>query len=160
MPNLIKASLSEGCSRILSGDCSILIGRLINGQGGGAHASGKSGNDDGTADQLINPTEKSQCVVCGLAAFQSRPSTPSTLVLMYLCRHFVHASCSLYEDDLEVPQRADNPFVSQLLTGDKIQARLRELSGKLSFAAAVRTRVGSCPVCFHARGSLVVDARG
>jgi hypothetical protein len=105
--------------------------------------------------RLMMFAAQSVCAVCHNEAFKPGPSdtTSSTLVLVYLCRHTVHASCALLNDDIELPSRQDNQSVNHLLgSGDKIKSRRRELGSKLSFAASVRVRVGKCPVCKQGKG--------
>jgi hypothetical protein len=76
---------------------------------------------------------------------------------VYLCRHLVHAACALSNEDVQLPERVESASVSYLLTGDRVRTRRRELGNKLSHAAAVRTRVGRCPVCVASRATLVVS---
>ena len=129
----------EGCHRILSGDCASLAAQLQTGQTGSARCA---------------PADV--CVVCELPLFTVPvdTDTPSP-TLLYLCRHLVHATCVLLNPDLELPSRPDSSTMNHLLSSDNgrgMQARRRELGSKLSYAAAVRVRVGRCPACEHSKG--------
>ena len=108
--------------------------------------------------------EDEKCAICGLAAFAPSAAGPaSSLSLVYLCRHLVHATCALLNPDIELPPPAEHPAINQLLSTERRGAKTqrRELGAKLSYAAAVRVRVGSCPVCEHSRVSLdVKPSRG
>ncbi|WVQ84653.1 hypothetical protein IAT38_006808 [Cryptococcus sp. DSM 104549] len=138
----LQVSLLEGCQHILNGDCATLTERLQKAQ---------TGNLRGSAT--------STCAVCSLPVFPPLSPNPS-LVLIYFCRHLVHATCALPED-VELPQRQENQSVTYLLSdGDKgggaggMAWKARTLGAKLGYAAAVRVRVGRCPVCVHDDGGL------
>ncbi|KAK1922178.1 hypothetical protein DB88DRAFT_497458 [Papiliotrema laurentii] len=118
----LQVSLSEDCHRILGGDCNILALKLQRAQ------------TFGTQSSLESP-----CAVCG-------QRVSSGLCLLYLCRHWVHATCALVSPDVSLPDHVDNS-VTHLLSGDRTSTRRRELGNKLSHAAAIRTRVGRCPMC-------------
>lgn len=125
------------------------------------------------------PAATSSCAVCEQPLFNSGsgggsagrapgpgpgPSTgsgPETLVLVFLCRHAVHATCALLNDDTELPERPENAAALRLLLADNApgaahlarhRAQQRALGSKLSYEAMVRVRVGPCPACAHARG--------
>jgi hypothetical protein len=86
-------------------------------------------------------TADSSCAVCGLFALDG-------VALFYLCRHLVHATCALPNPDVDMPERPESIAMSQLMHSDRrINSRQRSLGSKLSYAAAVRVRVGGCPVC-------------
>lgn len=129
----LQVSLLEGCKRILYGDCALLAVQLQTAQTKGAS---------------LTP----ECQLCGLPVY-----TGDDLVLMYLCRHLVHAACATLED-VELPERPENAAVTALLLADKPSAagsraaQERALGAKLSYEAMVRVRIGSCPVCAHRRG--------
>ncbi|WWC91761.1 uncharacterized protein L201_006708 [Kwoniella dendrophila CBS 6074] len=133
----LQVSLLEGCQHILNGDCSNLATELQAAQVGSTRCSSTS-----------------TCALCHLPLFQ--PSTKyinQDLVLIYLCQHLIHAACSLPED-VELPQRQGNVSLSYLLSNNTKNGntngqnwKARALGGKLSYAAAVRVRVGKCPVC-------------
>lgn len=101
------------------------------------------------------------CQVCNKPAFPHTTAAAAPLVLGYLCRHLVHAACAVMTEDVELPERPENAEVTHLLLSDRPSgsgtrnAQQRALGGKLGFAAMVRVRVGSCPVCRLQRG----DAR-
>ncbi|KAK8853266.1 hypothetical protein IAR55_003968 [Kwoniella newhampshirensis] len=142
----LQVSLLEGCQHILNGDCSAFASELQAAQTGSLRGSAKS-----------------TCAVCSLPAFPTTISqnTPP-LILIYLCRHLVHATCALPDADIELPQRQENASVTYLLsTSDKSGIgmgvggqgwKVRNLGAKLGYAAAVRVRVGRCPVCEHGGG--------
>jgi hypothetical protein len=135
----LQVSLLEGCKRILYGDCGLLALELQVAQTAGRTAA-----------------TRSDCELCGKPAFPHTSDPP--LVLIYLCRHLVHATCAVTNDDVELPERPENAAVTALLMGDKPTAtgsrvaQERALGAKLSYEAMVRVRVGSCPVCAHRRG--------
>ncbi|WVR07632.1 hypothetical protein IAU60_004674 [Kwoniella sp. DSM 27419] len=127
----LQVSLLEGCQHILNGDCSNLAAELQAAQVG----SIRGGNS-------------TACAVCKLALFP--PHSPS-LVLVYLCRHLVHAHCALPED-VDLPQRQESASLSYLLSDPKGTRggqgwKARSLGGKLGYAAMVRVRASRCPVC-------------
>lgn len=136
----LQVSLLEGCKRILYGDCSALAADLNIGQVAGTQA-----------------LPSSTCEVCGLPAFPHTTATSAPLVLIYLCRHLVHATCAAaaHGDDIELPERPENAAVTALLLADRPssagsrRAQQRALSAKLGYEAMVRARVGACPVCVH-----------
>lgn len=102
-------------------------------------------------ETVADPLEAStKCQVCELPAYDFTPLSPPSLV--YLCRHTVHATCALPHPDIDLPPRLDNPGVTHLLSGDGAARRSgkslnRALGGKLGYAAALRVRVGGCPLC-------------
>ncbi|RXK35663.1 vacuolar protein sorting 41 [Tremella mesenterica] len=135
----LQVSLLDGCRHVLNSDCSFLATDLQKGQTGSARGS-----------------LSSTCDFCQLPLFPPSASSSSPIVptLGYLCKHLVHSTCSLLNADVELPVRED-AAVSHLLSGDRgksVRTRQRELGAKLSYAAAVRVRVGGCPVCSHKRG--------
>ncbi|ORY33376.1 hypothetical protein BCR39DRAFT_563909 [Naematelia encephala] len=133
----LQISLLEGSQHILESDCSALANRLQSGQTGSVRAS-----------------LKSNCQICGLPAFPpTANSALAPLNLIYLCRHLVHAACALLNEETELPLRPD-PVIAHLLSSDGRRSRKtqqRDLSSRLSYAAAIRVRVGGCPVCAHSR---------
>ncbi|KIR53471.1 vacuolar protein sorting 41 [Cryptococcus gattii Ru294] len=131
----LQVSLLEGCQHILNGDCAGLMGQLQKGQTNGLKASSTS-----------------TCAVCSKPAFANQPS----LVLIYLCRHLVHAECVLPEG-IDLPVRQENASVAYLLADEGRMGRhggaawkTRNLGARLGYAAAVRVRVKQCPVCEQA----------
>ncbi|OCF38071.1 vacuolar protein sorting 41 [Kwoniella heveanensis BCC8398] len=141
----LQVSLLEGCQHILNGDCSNLASELQAAQVGS-----------------IRGSPSSMCPICTLPLFPAH-TADSSLVLIYLCHHVVHASCAL-PDEVDLPPRQESTNLSYLLSsadsgglhgtllkgsgGGKGGAwKVRQLGGKLGYAAAVRVRVGRCPVC-------------
>ncbi|KLT39187.1 vacuolar protein sorting-associated protein 41 [Cutaneotrichosporon oleaginosum] len=144
----LQISLLKGCQRILNRDCSALALELQAAQTGGAHASATT-----------------NCLVCGKLLFPHVDSALQPFVLLYLCHHFVHATCAVLAEDIELPERPENAAVTHLLMADKYVAGSkaglsRALGAKLSFAAMVRVRVGSCPVCKLHKGDGTAVAAG
>nr|XP_019044083.1 vacuolar protein sorting 41 [Kwoniella bestiolae CBS 10118]OCF23013.1 vacuolar protein sorting 41 [Kwoniella bestiolae CBS 10118] len=131
----LQVSLLEGCQHILNGDCSNLAMELQAAQVGSTRCSSTS-----------------TCTICHLPLFSPSSKYPSqSLILLYLCQHLIHAQCALPED-VDLPQRQENINVTYLLAngagGGKGQNwKSRAIGGKLGYAAAVRVRVGRCPVC-------------
>lgn len=94
-------------------------------------------------------TATSTCAVCSKPAFTNPPS----LVLIYLCRHLVHAECVLPEG-VDLPIRQENASVAHLLAdGGRMSGhggaawKTRNLGARLGYAAAVRVLVKQCPAC-------------
>ncbi|KAL4076442.1 hypothetical protein V8B97DRAFT_1921758 [Scleroderma yunnanense] len=120
----LQISLLEGCQTILNGDCSDLAKIRQAGQNSGFFLS-----------------ERAICPLCTEPL--RRPS--QDLLLLFLCRHIVHASCIDGVDDL--PRYNDG--------GIDVGIRLsqaHELSAKIAFASVVRAEIRyGCPVC-HKRG--------
>ncbi|GFZ48801.1 hypothetical protein JCM24511_06550 [Saitozyma sp. JCM 24511] len=137
----LQVSLLEGCQAILNGDCALFAAALQAAQTGGAKAS---------------PT--TTCMVCRLPLTSPPPNYDHpTLSLLYLCKHPLHAICALPDPDIELPPKPEGAGLSHLLvSGEKgrggTRERERELGGRLSYAAAVRVRVGRCPVCERGKG--------
>lgn len=97
-------------------------------------------------------------MVCRLPLTSPPPNYDHpTLSLLYLCKHPLHATCALPDPDIELPPKPEGAGLSHLLvSGEKgrggTRERERELGGRLSYAAAVRVRVGRCPVCERGKG--------
>lgn len=98
--------------------------------------------------------------MCDKPLFAHAPGADA-LVLVYLCRHAVHASCAVLNDDTELPERPENAQALHLLLSDNSgtaahlpvhRAQQRALGSKLSYEAMVRVRVGPCPVCAQRKG--------
>lgn len=92
--------------------------------------------------------------MCSKPAFTNSPS----LVLIYLCRHLVHAECVLPEG-VDLPVRQENASVAYLLADEGRMGgrrgaawKARNLGARLGYAAAVRVRVKQCPVCESKQG--------
>lgn len=154
----LSVTLLEGCQRILNGDCAGLAITLQRGQVTGAHAT----RELSFFDVQLTTSANSKCAVCEKPLFKDiKASGPESLVLVYLCRHAVHATCALLNDDTELPERPENAQALRLLMADNApnaahlsshRAQQRQLGSKLSYEAMVRVRVGPCPVCAHERG--------
>ncbi|KAL0950416.1 hypothetical protein HGRIS_010371 [Hohenbuehelia grisea] len=120
----LQISLLEGCQTILDGDSAALATKLHRDQASGFFL-----------------TAKTPCPVC----HRSLQEAPQTLLLLYLCRHVVHASCVEGGDDL--PSQPDRDLAMRGIgLGPGSAERL--ISGRIAFAATVRSvlRTG-CPVC-------------
>ncbi|KZP04416.1 vacuolar protein sorting-associated protein 41 [Athelia psychrophila] len=117
----LQISLLEGCQTILNGDSSDLARQL---------------QKDQTSGFFL--TAKAKCPICLLPLQQS----PQALVLLFLCRHVVHATCCTGGDDL--PPQLDPVLASAGMGGNAP----RGLSGKIAFASVVRAKIDQgCPVC-------------
>ncbi|TFK47011.1 vacuolar protein sorting-associated protein 41 [Heliocybe sulcata] len=115
----LQISLLDGCQTILEGDCTDFARRLQRDQSSGYFLAGKT-----------------LCPIC------SKPLQrfPQSLVLLFLCRHVVHASCCSGGDNL--PHQPGHGLAGLGLTGG------RSLSGKIAFTAVVRAKIEQgCPVC-------------
>jgi len=70
-------------------------------------------------------------------------------VILFLCRHMVHAHCVQGGDSL--PRRVDDAAASFLRTGGVGSGALRHdesLGSKIAYASVVRARLEqACPVC-------------
>ncbi|KAL6307128.1 vacuolar protein sorting-associated protein 41 [Sparassis latifolia] len=114
----LQISLLEGCQTILEGDCADLARTLHKDQTSGFFLS-----------------IKTICPICSLPLQQSSHS----LILLYLCRHVVHADC-VYDGDA-LPEQLDQNFVDMGLGGDA------GIGGKIA-TAMVRAKINQgCPVC-------------
>ncbi|KAI6017010.1 hypothetical protein BKA83DRAFT_347458 [Pisolithus microcarpus] len=116
----LQISLLEGCQRILHGDCSDLARVRQKGQNGGFFLS-----------------EKAACPLCTEPLRRS----PQDLLLLFLCRHIVHANCINGIDDL--PRYIDGGLDIGLRVSPA-----HDLSAKVAFASVVRAKIlHGCPVC-------------
>ncbi|KAI5983094.1 hypothetical protein EDD15DRAFT_2318116 [Pisolithus albus] len=116
----LQISLLEGCQRILHGDCSDLARVRQKGQNGGFFLS-----------------EKAVCPLCTEPLRRS----PQDLLLLFLCRHIVHANCINGIDDL--PRYIDGGLDIGLRVSPA-----HDLSAKIAFASVVRAKIlHGCPVC-------------
>ncbi|OBZ70031.1 Vacuolar protein sorting-associated protein 41 [Grifola frondosa] len=115
----LQASLLEGCQTILEGDCADLSRKLHKNQSSGFFLSAKT-----------------LCRVCGRPLQQSSHG----LILLFLCRHVVHADC--VNNCNALPQQPDPTLVGMGIGGQP------GLSGKIAFTAIVRAKIHQgCPVC-------------
>jgi hypothetical protein len=117
----LQISLLEGCQDILQGDSSDLAKRL---------------HRDQTNGFLI--TSKTLCPICDLPLQES----PSTVVLLFLCRHAVHARHVDCYDELPSPP---DPVVASVTSGGRSS---RGISARIAYTAMVRAKLRQgCPVC-------------
>ncbi|KAF8211727.1 vacuolar assembling protein VPS41 [Mycena galopus ATCC 62051] len=117
----LQISLLEGCQTILNGDSSDFARKL---------------HKDQTAGFFL--TAKTTCPICS----RSLQETPQALVILFLCRHVVHAACASGGDNL--PEQPD-PALRGVGMADSVA---RGLSGKIAFESIVRSRLDhGCPVC-------------
>ncbi|KAF8882653.1 vacuolar assembling protein VPS41 [Mucidula mucida] len=119
----LQISLLDGCQTILNGDSSDLSRTLDNNQTSGFFL-----------------TSKGKCPICT----RSLQEAPQTLMILFLCRHVVHASCCSGGDDL--PPQPDPVLRGVGILGSSG----RGLSGKIAFEHDVRRRLTKgCPVCHN-----------
>ncbi|KAJ7265984.1 vacuolar protein sorting-associated protein 41 [Mycena haematopus] len=117
----LQISLLEGCQTILNGDSSDFARKL---------------HKDQTAGFFL--TAKTTCPICS----RSLQETPQRLIILFLCRHVVHAACTSGGDHL--PEQPDPALRSVGMT----DVVARGLSGKIAFESIVRSRLDhGCPVC-------------
>ncbi|KAF8265127.1 hypothetical protein EI94DRAFT_1831406 [Lactarius quietus] len=117
----LQISLLEGCQAILHGDSSDLAKRL---------------HRDQTNGFLI--TSKTLCPMCDLPLQES----PSTVILLFLCRHAVHARHVDCCDELPPPP---DPVVASVTSGGRSS---RGISARIAYTAMVRAKLRQgCPVC-------------
>ncbi|KZS87523.1 vacuolar protein sorting-associated protein 41 [Sistotremastrum niveocremeum HHB9708] len=122
----LQISLMAGCAVVLEGDCNALGGTLYKGQVGG---------------YFFNLTES--CPICSLP--YNHPSKP--LVLLFLCRHVVHASCTEMTGFEDLPRSGGEAAFGGVYAEDLG----RRVGAKIALAATVRARIAKgCPVC-HAQ---------
>ncbi|CAK5276303.1 unnamed protein product [Mycena citricolor] len=114
----LQISLLDGCQTILNGDSSDFARKL---------------HKDQTSGFFF--TSKSMCSICD----RSLQENPQTLLLLFLCRHVVHAHCTSGAE--HIPEQPD-----ALLRGAGISER--GMSAKIAFESVVRARLDQgCPVC-------------
>ncbi|KAJ7149078.1 hypothetical protein C8R43DRAFT_925340 [Mycena crocata] len=119
----LQISLLEGCQTILNGDSSDFARKL---------------HKDQTAGFFL--TAKTTCPICT----RSLQETPQALIILFLCRHVVHAACANGGDQL--PSQPD-PALRGVGMADTMA---RGLSGKIAFESVVRARLDQgCPVCHN-----------
>jgi len=119
----LQVSLLDGCKTILDGDCADLAKKFYEDQTSGFFLSGKT-----------------ICPICTLPLQQH----PQGLVLLFLCRHVVHAKCARGGDGLP-HQSASTVFEMRIGSSPSMSSII---SGKIAFASMVRSRIrDGCPVC-------------
>jgi len=117
----LQISLLEGCQTILNGDSSDFAGKL---------------HKDQTAGFFL--TAKAACLICSRPLLQ----TSQALLLLFLCRHVVHATCT--SGGTQLPPQPDPALRGMSIT----DSEARGLSGKIVFESVVRARLDrGCPVC-------------
>ncbi|KAJ7062940.1 vacuolar assembling protein VPS41 [Mycena amicta] len=117
----LQISLLEGCQAILNGDSSDFARKL---------------HKDQTAGFFL--TGKSMCPMC----VQPLVETHQRLVILFLCRHVVHAACT--SGTAQLPPQPD-PALRGVGITDGVA---RGVGGKIAFESVVRARLDQgCPVC-------------
>ncbi|CDO75230.1 hypothetical protein BN946_scf184895.g10 [Trametes cinnabarina] len=99
----LQVSLLEGCQTIMNGDCADLVFKLHRNQTSGFFLSAKT-----------------PCPICNKPISQP----PNGLILLFLCRHVVHAHCVDRGDEL--PHQPDSTLVDMGIGGQP------GLSGKIA----------------------------
>ncbi|KAF5363557.1 hypothetical protein D9756_000090 [Leucocoprinus leucothites] len=129
----LQISLLEGCGAILDGDCADLAGRLQRGQGSGFFL-----------------TAKTVCPICD----KMMQDNSHGLVILFLCRHVVHASCIRGRDasgsDGESGglMRSIEPYLGE---GGFADGGRKGISGSVALESMIRSKLGrGCPVCHKA----------
>ncbi|KAF8339185.1 uncharacterized protein EI90DRAFT_3279515 [Cantharellus anzutake] len=145
----LQISLMEGCQRILNVDGSGLSERLQTKQ-----VSGFLGGPTQICPichELLYPSPQLSSLNINPPTSQSQP-----LVIVFLCRHAVHAHC--IRGGSALPRRADDTVLSFLRIDQNAPAfgggaPMRDsISSKIAYATMVRARLEeSCPVCDHRR---------
>ncbi|TCD63875.1 Vacuolar protein sorting-associated protein 41 [Steccherinum ochraceum] len=117
----LQMSLLEGCQMILNGDAADLARHL---------------HTDQTAGFFLNG--KTICSICSLPLIQ----TPQPLLLLYLCRHVVHAHCA-NGDAPSVPyHESDDVDLDLDNTGHT------NMNARVARTALIRAKISSgCPAC-------------
>lgn len=141
----LQVSLLEGCRKILYSDASNLAQYLHTGQTAGEYG-----------------THISTCQVCSRYLYHLDQETDDCpVVIIYLCRHAVHATCVLNDPSLELPARPEmvtNFLISDQTAHGKSLMSVKNLGAKLAYAASLRIRVKSCPVCSEAATATHIHA--
>ncbi|KAI0315153.1 vacuolar assembling protein VPS41 [Amylostereum chailletii] len=119
----LQISLLEGCQAILHSDGSDLARRLHRNQTGGFFL-----------------TAKTPCPICE----EPIQDSSTSVALLFLCRHVVHARCTSGGDMIPPPPNA--AMASVTLGGSPT----RGISGKIAYTSMVRARLTKgCPVCYN-----------
>lgn len=124
----LQISLLEGCQTILNGDSSDFAHKLHKDQSSGFFITGTSHCDWYWWSRVTDTVfiAKTPCPVC------SRPlqETPQALLLLFLCRHVVHAACVSGGD--QIPHQPD-PVLRGIGLGGTAS---RGLSGKIALCVS------------------------
>ncbi|GJJ10532.1 hypothetical protein Clacol_004759 [Clathrus columnatus] len=129
----VQISLLDGCQTILHSDCDDLSRRLQKNQTNGFFENGEI-----LLGMVLYQIDSYQpavstCPICSLPLYNSS----SSITMLFLCRHVVHASCVKCGDGLP---RSYNPAVLSMGSLD------RELNDKIALTALVRSRLPQgCP---------------
>ncbi|TFK43987.1 vacuolar assembling protein VPS41 [Crucibulum laeve] len=116
----LQISLLEGCQTILNGDSADLSRTLQKNQSSGFFL-----------------TAKTKCPICT----RTLQENPQGLVLLFLCRHVVHATCANGGDHL--------PIQSDPVLRGMGGSPGRGISGSIAFESMIRPRLSQgCPVCY------------
>ncbi|KAK0499462.1 hypothetical protein EDD18DRAFT_1307946 [Armillaria luteobubalina] len=119
----LQISLLDGCQTILNVDISDLSRKLYTDQTSGFFL-----------------TAMRPCPICT----EPLQQTPQSLIMLFLCRHVVHASCVSGGDHL--PPQPDPVLRGVGIAGPSG----RGMSGKIAFESIVRARIEhGCPVCHN-----------
>ncbi|KAG5727316.1 hypothetical protein E4T56_gene14977 [Termitomyces sp. T112] len=82
---------------------------------------------------------KNTCPICS----HSLQDNPQSLLLLFLCRHVIHAHCAVGGDQL--PHQPDPALRIVGLSNGAIG-----LSGRIAFESIARSRIRQgCPVCYQ-----------
>ncbi|KAF6748944.1 vacuolar protein sorting 41 [Ephemerocybe angulata] len=132
----LQIELLEGCKNVLEGDCVQLVEGLGRRQSGGFWLSATS-----------------KCPVCSEPLHQQTSACgASSLTLLFLCRHVVHASCASGGNHLPLPT---DPMMRGIGYGAEPG---RKISSTIAFESMIRPRLRQgCPVC-HAKDANVAGA--
>ncbi|KAH8829648.1 vacuolar protein sorting-associated protein 41, partial [Flagelloscypha sp. PMI_526] len=124
----LQMSLLDGCQTILNGDSASFTRHL---------------QRDQTKGFFL--TAKTLCPICN----RSLQDPPQQLVLLFLCRHVVHAHCIPGGDDL--PSQPDRALRGVGMAGFGFNDAARRISNKIVFESSLRSHIPQgCPVC-HAK---------
>lgn len=85
----LQISLLEGCQTIMNGDTADLSRQLQNNQTNGFFLTSMLNSSLNDSELKNVSLAKSACPIC----MQLLQQTPQSLILLFLCRHTVHASC-------------------------------------------------------------------
>ncbi|KAF7301087.1 Vacuolar assembling protein [Mycena indigotica] len=133
----LQISLLEGCQTIMNGDSSDYARKLQKDQSAGFLLTGKS--------------------ICPMCT-QPLVETHQRLVILFLCRHVVHASCTSGGDRL--PPQPDPVLRGAGMADSSPYSVARGINGKIAFEAVVRAKLDQgCPVCHEESEGAVLRVR-
>ncbi|KAF9449029.1 vacuolar protein sorting-associated protein 41 [Macrolepiota fuliginosa MF-IS2] len=123
----LQIELLEGCSKVLGGDCTEMAGRLQRGQGSGFFL-----------------TAKMKCPVCEKLLQEN----PQSLLVLFLCRHVVHASC--VSDDAGGSGTLES-FLGDIGFGTGSGGGRKGIGASVALESMIKSRLRKgCPVCHKA----------